>query len=135
MMGITMLKAPIPFALMRDRPLVLGFMLVSLGLALAGWVAMALFGRRVVESIGTEGLVAIGLVAGLHFVVTYTSMIVGTAIRTLLGPFALFITGIADEKRTAAARATCPAATCERTEVVASTTRVAAVPPATGSAA
>src|SRR4029077_7694583 len=41
------------------------------------------------------------------------------------------ITGIADEKRTAAARAARTTATSERTEV-ASTTRVAAVPPAAG---
>jgi len=82
---------------MRDRPLLLGVVIVSLGLSLVGWLGIAVFGRRIVEGIGTEGLVTIGLVAGLHFVVTYTSMIVGVALRTLLGPMAIFITGIADE--------------------------------------
>src|ERR1700686_3944312 len=73
---------------MRDRPLLLGVVIVSLGLSLAGWGGVAVLGRRVVEGIGTEGLVTIGLVAGLHFVVTYTSMIAGVALRTLLGPMA-----------------------------------------------
>ena len=82
---------------LRDRPFVLGFVIVCLGLSLAGWVAIAVLGRRVVEQIGTQGLVTIGLVAGLHFVVTYTSLIANMALRVLLGPMAIFITGIADE--------------------------------------
>jgi hypothetical protein len=85
------------FPAMRQRPLLLGIVMVSLGLSLAGWVGVAVWGRRVVDRIGTEGLVTIGLVAGLHFVVTYTSMIANMALRTLLGPMATFITGIADE--------------------------------------
>jgi hypothetical protein len=82
---------------LQDRPLLLASVIACLVVSMAGWIGIATFGLGVAERVGVEGLVTIGLVAGLHFAVTYTSMIGGIALRTLLGPLAIFITGIGDE--------------------------------------
>ncbi|HEX7449233.1 MAG TPA: hypothetical protein VF306_16890 [Pirellulales bacterium] len=78
------------------EPWVLKVLAGALLLALAGWLAIACSINRVTNAIGVEGLAIIGLFAGAHFAVTFGSMIAGSAVYALLGPFSAFITGVAD---------------------------------------
>lgn len=82
---------------LQDRPWVMAVVVVSLALSAAGWIGVALAGRRVIDSVGIEGLATIGLISGLHFAVSYTAALFGTMLRPLFGPFVIFVTGLGDE--------------------------------------
>ncbi len=49
------------------------------------------------RSLGNQGLATIGLISGLHFAVSYASVIAGYAIGAVLGPFYVFVAGVTDE--------------------------------------
>ena len=86
-----------PLSVIRSDPLVSVVAVAAIGLSLVAWIALALFGRRMVAGIGTEGLVTIALVAGLHFVVSYAFRLGGNLLAGLIGPFYVFVAGIGDE--------------------------------------
>jgi hypothetical protein len=81
----------------RQEPWAMAVAVVALVVSLAGWAAVAATLGRVTRRLGNEGLATIGLVAGLHFAATYTSVLFGRILSSLLGPMSIFITGVADE--------------------------------------
>jgi hypothetical protein len=82
---------------LSDRPWILRLVAASLVVSAVGWIGVFLYGRRVIERAGVEGLATIGLIAGMQFAISYASTIAGTMLRPLLGPFTIFATGPADE--------------------------------------
>ena len=82
---------------LEDRPWVVALVVASIVLSVLGWIGISLVGRRVIAETGIEGLATIGLIAGLHFAVSHTAVIVGTMLRPLFGPFVIFIAGLGDE--------------------------------------
>jgi hypothetical protein len=71
--------------------------LAAIVLAVVAWCGAAGASRAAVHRIGVEGLATIGLVAGLHFVVSYASRIAGFFLGGLLGPFQIFVAGVGNE--------------------------------------
>jgi len=63
----------------------------------AGWFVLIYNGRRLARRIGTVGLTTLGLFTALHFLVSYGSRIGGDVLTGLLGPFAIFVSGIGNE--------------------------------------
>jgi hypothetical protein len=53
----------------------------------------------------TNELARVGVLSGLHFAVSYVSQIASFALYGVLGPFSVFITGVADEGFTCLLRA------------------------------
>lgn len=54
-------------------------------------------GRRVVAGIGVEGLATIGMMAAVQFAAAYVFRIGTHVLAGLLGPFAIFVTGLGNE--------------------------------------
>ena len=82
---------------LADRPWIWRLVVTSIVLSVAGWIGMLVFGRRTIERVGVEGLATIGLISGVQFAISYTSVILGTMLHPLLGPFVIFVTGPGDE--------------------------------------
>jgi hypothetical protein len=70
---------------------------VALGLALVAWGAAALGGLRFCDRLGNRALVMLALVAALQLVASYLGRLVGSVLFGVLGPFSIFISGVADE--------------------------------------
>lgn len=70
---------------------------LSFVLSITGWICTFVFGRRTIEHAGVEGLATIGLISGMQFAISYTSVILNTILRPLFGPFSTFVTGPGDE--------------------------------------
>jgi hypothetical protein len=85
-----------PLAVRRDDPWRSAAAVGALALAGCGACLAAGFGHRAAARLSVEQLAAIGLVAGLHFGVSYTAR-VGGALLGVLGPLAVFVSGVADE--------------------------------------
>jgi len=70
--------------------------LVVLSLAVAGaaLLTLAVCWRRMVQTIGNGGLATIASIAGLQFAVSYAAQIVGYVAGTFLGPLYVFIDGL-----------------------------------------
>ena len=88
-------SAPLPG--LENRPWIWRLVVASIVLSVAGWIGMLAFGRRTIERVGVEGLATIGLIAGMQFAISYTSVILNTILRPLFGPFSTFVTGPGDE--------------------------------------
>jgi len=82
---------------LADRPWIWRLVVASIVLSVAGWIGMLVFGRRTIERVGVEGLATIGLISGMQFAISYTSVILGTMLHPLFGPFVIFVTGPGDE--------------------------------------
>ncbi len=63
----------------------------------AGWLLFGFSNRHIVQRVGTVGLTSIGLIAGLLFIVSYASALGSNLLTVLLGPFAVFVSGVANE--------------------------------------
>jgi hypothetical protein len=90
-------EARVPLSVEGADPLVSAVALAAMVLAPVALLAAATFGRRVARRIGVEGLATIGMVAGLHFVVSYASRLAGYVLGGLLGPFQIFVAGLGNE--------------------------------------
>jgi hypothetical protein len=82
---------------LRGDPRVTTVALAALALAAGAWLAAGIAGRRIVNRIGVEGLSMIGMVAGMHFAVSYVSRLGGGVLAALLGPFAIFVASLGSE--------------------------------------
>ncbi len=71
-----------------------GLVLLSLGVAGAGFGTLAIFWRRIVAQLGNAGLATIASIAGLQFLVAYASRVIGSVAGAILGPMYVFIDGI-----------------------------------------
>jgi len=69
----------------------------SVLVALAAAILFAVCWRTVVDGLGNQGLATIGMISGLHFAVSYASVIAGYAIGAVFGPFYVFVSGVTDE--------------------------------------
>ena len=71
-----------------------GLVLLSLGVAGAGFGTLAIYWRRIVAGLGNAGLATIASIAGLQFLVAYASRVIGSVAGAILGPMYVFIDGI-----------------------------------------
>ncbi len=71
-----------------------GLVLMSLGLAGAGFGTLAIYWRRIVARLGNAGLATIASIAGMQFLVAYASRVIGSVAGAILGPLYVFIDGI-----------------------------------------
>jgi len=90
-------SATAPLEVIRGNPQVTAVTLACLIICPAAWTVLAVLGRRIVARIGTIGLTTIGLLTGLHFLVSYVSRLGSNLLTALLGPMAIFVSGIANE--------------------------------------
>ncbi len=72
-------------------------LLVAFALSGLFWLSAIVNGHGITERITTRGLALIGTISALHFVVAATSRTVGVVLQAILGPYAVFISGIGDE--------------------------------------
>ncbi len=72
---------------------------LAMALILSGvfWLVALLKGKQITEQITTRGLALIGTIAALHFVVAAISRTAGVVLQAMLGPYAVFISGLGDE--------------------------------------
>ena len=86
-----------PLAVLRGDPIVSAVVLASLVLCGVAWCLAIFGGRRWIQAISIEGLSTIGLLAALHFVASYSAVLVGGVLSALMGPFATFLSGLGNE--------------------------------------
>jgi len=86
-----------PLRVIRGNPVVASVAAMALLVSLAAWIGFAAFGRRLIGGLGTSGLAVIGMLAALHFAVSFGSRIAGDVLAAFTGPFAVFISGIGNE--------------------------------------
>ena len=95
-----------PLAVLRGDTVVSAVALSSLLLCVLSWLLAACIGRRAIRHIGVEGLSTIGVIAALHFVVSYAAGMAGSLLSAGLGPFAVFVSGLGNEGLTSLLLAT-----------------------------
>jgi hypothetical protein len=81
----------------RNRAVAPVVILSSLAVVGVAAAALSRAWPRLVSDIGNRGLATIGMISGLHFAVSYASLIAGSIVATVTGPFSVFITGVGDE--------------------------------------
>lgn len=86
-----------PLGVRGGRPLVALVTVVTCVLCLIVWCLMPWLTRRWQKPLGTSGLALIGLVASVHFAISFTFRLVGDLSASLLGPLAIFVAGIGHE--------------------------------------
>lgn len=87
----------VPLRVIRGNPVVAGVAAAALVTTLLAWIGFATFGRRMIGGLGTTALAVIGMLAALHFAVSFGSRVAGDVIAAFAGPFAIFISGIGNE--------------------------------------
>lgn len=91
------LEITAPLEVVRGNWITSAVVLVSLAVSVFAWIAFFTWGRTTLGRFGTEALATIGLVSGLHFVVSYVSRIGGNILAGVTGPFYIFIAGLGNE--------------------------------------
>jgi len=86
-----------PLRVIRGNPIVATVAAASLVTAVAAWLVLALAGRRWIGALGTTSLAIIGMLAALHFAVSFGSRVAGDVIAAVAGPFAIFVAGVGNE--------------------------------------
>lgn len=86
-----------PLRVIRGNPVVATVAAAALVTSTVAWLTFAVGGRRWIGALGTTSLATIGMLAALHFAVSFGSRVVGDVIAAVTGPFAVFLAGIGNE--------------------------------------
>ncbi|MBX3413113.1 MAG: phage holin family protein [Pirellulales bacterium] len=86
-----------PLRVVRGNPVVATVAAASLVVSAVAWLLFFCVGRRWIGSLGTTSLAVIGMLAALHFAVSFGSRIAGDVIAAVAGPFAIFLAGVGNE--------------------------------------
>ncbi len=92
-----LLKMTRPLNVRAGRPTVALVTWATCLICLIVWCLVPWLARRWQKPLGTEGLALIGLVASVHFAISFAFRLVGDVSASLLGPLAIFVAGIGHE--------------------------------------
>ena len=90
----------VPLIVSRGNLWVTCTMLVACILNVFLWIQLFLFGRVVIKRFSLQELTTISFLSAFHFVIAYLFFLINTIILSLLGPLAVFVSGVGNEGAT-----------------------------------